>query len=137
MRELYVTSAFSLSMCREFPCTLEVQRIASPQEAEEMIITEEANGTTITFRIGHESTVQVLKKLFPRLRIPDKDRTPVKVPKGDGVLVFQLYKRPAEGQVFTERQKGRTEGVCSEVSRRSRLQAPDMEQRLFVQKRSP
>jgi len=91
-------------MCREFPCTLEVQRIASPQEAEEMIITEEANGTTITFRIGHESTVQVLKKLFPRLRIPDKDRTPVKVPKGDGVLVFQLYKRPAEGQVFTERE---------------------------------
>jgi len=105
-RSLYVTSAFSLSMIKKFPCTLRVQELSST-EAEELIIKEEAGGATVSFRIGHTSTLQVLQKMFSRLRLPEQaDRTPVLIEPGcnDAVLVFQVMKRPGEGQIYTEKE---------------------------------
>ncbi|EDP75390.1 DUF1874 domain-containing protein [Hydrogenivirga sp. 128-5-R1-1] len=104
-RSLYVTNAFSLSMIKDFPCTIKVQEVPSPKEAESLIISEEAGGAYISFRIGHASTLQVLREMLKNLRLPEEpNRDPVTVEPNcnDAVLVFQLFKRPQEGQIYSQ-----------------------------------
>jgi len=90
--KIYFSTAFSLSMISS-NCSLEIKEI-NLKEVKEII-----GNNFIDFRIGHQSTAQVLKEMLDIVVTPD--RTPIKLNYGDGLIVFQLMKRPNEGQVYT------------------------------------
>jgi len=103
IRELFVTSALSLSMI-DPPCTLKVREI-SDEEYVELVRVLENDGVTVTVRIGHQSTVEALRSIFKgKLNFPDADRTPVKLYPGSALVVIQLLKRPQEGQIYSSQE---------------------------------
>ena len=97
--KVYLTSAFSLSMVTP-PVNLRVEELNLKEFSKFL----RENRERIVSRIGHESTTQVLRETFDEdvRKLFKTDRTPIKVVPGDTVIVFQILKRPAEGQVYTE-----------------------------------
>ncbi len=90
---LYLLNAFSLNMLEKGKALVDIEEL-SMQEAVRVL-----DGGYESY-ISHGATAQVLSKMLRRevqLR-----REPIKLKAGDRALVFQIKKRPAEGQVFTE-----------------------------------
>ena len=91
MGKVYLGNAFSLAMLSDLPATVRVEEVKAttiPTDAESII--------------SHESTAQVVSRLLGR-EIPF-NRVNVSLSKGDTLYVFQVLKRPAEGQIFTTKE---------------------------------
>lgn len=112
MRNLYITTAFSLAMLSNLTARGIKLWIEEIDLVEVKLKLSHRNLYKKIWRIGHLSTAEVLSKLLnkyaPRIEIPEVsemvDRTPISLKIDDRVLVFQLLKRPAEGQVYTEKE---------------------------------
>ena len=91
MGRTYLGNAFSLAMLSDLPATVRVEEVG--------IENIPANVESV---ISHESTSQVLSKLLQR-DVPF-NRVNVSLSKGDTLYVFQVLKRPAEGQIFTTKE---------------------------------
>jgi len=90
---VYLTNTFSIAMLP----TKEVQINFKPikfEEAKRILETK-----NVISYISHQSTAQVLSELLKR-EIP-LNRSNLKLNKGDTLIVFQIYQRPKEGQIFS------------------------------------
>ena len=91
MGKTYLGNAFSLAMLSNLPAQLQVEEVGI-----------EDIPTDVESCVSHESTSQVLSKLLQR-DVPF-NRVNVSLSKGDTLYVFQVLKRPQEGQVFTAKE---------------------------------
>ena len=94
MAKVYLTNAFSLNMLKPQKGELDFKPV-SLDEAKKILDTQE-----VISYISHQSTAQVLKELLNKEI--EFNRKNLVLEDGDTVLVFQVRKRPQEGQVFTE-----------------------------------
>jgi len=93
---IYMSSAFSLNMLSTLPFRVEITEIAI-SDVHDILDSED-----VTFRIGHESTAQVLSEALG-LSVA-ADRRPVEIKDGDFLVVAQVTVRPAEGQIYTSKE---------------------------------
>ena len=89
---LYLTNAFSLNMLEKGRAVVNIEEI-SKDEALKLL-----KKGYVSY-ISHPSTAQVLESML-NMKI-DVRREPLKLKSGDTVVVFQIKKRPSEGQIFT------------------------------------
>ena len=89
---VYLTNAFSLNMLEKGKAIVNIEEISID---EALRFLEEGY---ISY-ISHPSTAQILESMF-NIKV-DVRREPLKLKSGDTVVVFQIKKRPSEGQIFT------------------------------------
>ncbi len=92
--KVYLTNTFSLNMLKPKKGELDFEPIPF-DEAKKILDTQE-----VVSYISHQSTAQVLKELLQKEI--EFNRQNLVLEDGDAVLVFQIKKRPQEGQIFTE-----------------------------------
>ncbi|NPA14225.1 MAG: DUF1874 domain-containing protein [Aquificae bacterium] len=92
--KVYLTNTFSLNMLKPKKGELDFEPIPF-EEAKKILDTKE-----VVSYISHQSTAQVLKELLQKEI--EFNRKNLVLEDGDTVLVFQIKKRPQEGQIFTE-----------------------------------
>ncbi|GEM_PF-1186970 len=93
-KKVYLTNTFSLNMLKPKKGKLDFEPIPF-DEAKKILDTQE-----VVSYISHQSTAQVLKELLQKEI--EFNRKNLVLEDGDTVLVFQIKKRPQEGQIFTE-----------------------------------
>ncbi len=89
---VYLLSSFSLNMLPQKKAFVDLEPITL-SEAKELL-----RGNVKSY-VGHASTARVLSELFGPVAF---NRENVVLPSGSVALVFQINRRPREGQVFTE-----------------------------------
>lgn len=85
----YLGNAFSLAMLSTFPSAIKVEEVGIeniPDNVESVV--------------SHESTAQVVSRLLKR-EVPF-NRVNISLKRGDVLYVFQVLKRPREGQIFSQ-----------------------------------
>ncbi len=90
---IYLTNAFSLNMLEKGRAIVNIEEISID---EALRFLEEGY---ISY-ISHSSTAQVLENML-NIKV-DVRREPLSLKSGDIAIVFQVKKRPSEGQIFTQ-----------------------------------
>ena len=90
---IYLTNAFSLNMLEKGRAVVNIEEISID---EALRFLEEGY---ISY-ISHPSTAQVLENML-NIKV-DVRREPLSLKSGDIAIVFQIKKRPSEGQIFTQ-----------------------------------
>lgn len=92
--KVYIGNAFSLGMLESIPTKVKIEEI-SLEEVKSLLST----GDFIS-AVGHEATAHLLTSLL-KIDI-SYNRIPIKLQKGDKLIVFQLLVRLEEGKILTE-----------------------------------
>ncbi len=90
---VYLTNTFSIAMLPNKEVQINFKPIKF-EEAKEILETE-----NVISHISHQSTAQILSELLKR--DISLNRSNLKLNEGDTIIVFQIYQRPKEGQIFS------------------------------------